>query len=167
MVPKINPDEQLSYILGDLRNFFLIMGRSIYINFTDIVISYIGVLGWMEVRLPIIYYMLTIIILLSIAVFDNNKRVSINSGQKILSFSVFIMGLILFLFTMYLSWNEVGDEIVNNMQGRYFIPIVPLLIMIFYNNKYQLNKNIIAGICIIFIITSCIITNQAILSEYY
>lgn len=42
-----------------------------------------------------------------------------------------ISGLLFFI--EYLTWTDVGKSVVHGMQGRYFIHIIPLAFLLFYN----------------------------------
>ncbi|NOR87917.1 MAG: DUF2142 domain-containing protein [Bacteroidales bacterium] len=79
----------------------------------------------------------------------------------------FIGVVFIFSFTMYLSWTEVGAARIDNLQGRYFIPIVPLLLMLFYNRRWNQKVIIIQLVTIIYILISIAVTLYALINWYY
>jgi len=51
---------------------------------------------------------------------------------------VLLASISLIYLLTYLAWTPVGKEAVEGIQGRYFIPIAPPLLL-FYNTKLTLN----------------------------
>ena len=43
---------------------------------------------------------------------------------------------------MALSWTPVGSEYIMGVQGRYFLPMLPLFLVILRNNRIVVRKNI-------------------------
>ncbi|HDR50757.1 MAG TPA: hypothetical protein ENN90_03925 [Mariniphaga anaerophila] len=41
---------------------------------------------------------------------------------------------------MYCSWCEPGSALITNMQGQYFIPVAPLIPLLFVNSKFTIRK---------------------------
>jgi hypothetical protein len=49
--------------------------------------------------------------------------------------------LVLILTALYLGWTAVGAEIIEGIQGRYFIPLLPLLLLPLYNQAVAIRAD--------------------------
>jgi uncharacterized membrane protein len=38
---------------------------------------------------------------------------------------------------LYIFWTPLQDKVVQGLQGRYFIPIIPPITLLFYNNRFR------------------------------
>ena len=58
-----------------------------------------------------------------------NNEVAFSREQKIWNFLIVVGTALLIIGAMYISWTGVGAEVVEGVQGRYFIPLLPLLLL--------------------------------------
>ncbi len=94
-------------------------------------------LGWINIlvnSVPIIIY--GFLLLITPMIEKNNK--ALKRKDKIICNVVFLVVFILVLTGMYLINSEVESNIIEGVQGRYFIPIILLpLITFIMKNKYM------------------------------
>ena len=105
--------------------------------------SFIGYFGWLEIRLSpviVIFYMSLILI---VALLDKNK-IKISLNHKLIGLLVVLINTIAIFSFEYLTWNSIGTNFIEGVQGRYLIPISPVFGLLFYNNvqliKYYKKK---------------------------
>ncbi|NPD45552.1 MULTISPECIES: DUF2142 domain-containing protein [unclassified Lentimicrobium] len=165
--PQINPAEQTKGILANIPGFILLVIKSFYHYFDMCSKSYIGILGWMNILLMNPFYIFAYVSIIVLAIFESSKDVVINIRQKTIMFLTFLGIIFIFSFTMYLSWCNVDDPMIGNLQGRYFIPIMPLFFFLLYNNRIRINHAIIKIGSIFFICASFTVSFFAILNFYY
>jgi uncharacterized membrane protein len=79
---------------------------------------------------------LHILVLLTVALFDSKKEIEISNKVKYITFIIGITSLLLIIGGFFIVGSPVGSSIVFGLQGRYFLPIVPLLLLVIYNTKY-------------------------------
>jgi uncharacterized membrane protein len=96
--------------------------------------GYIGTFGWLDTKLPMWLIHLSYIAIILTAIFENNKNACFNYFQRtVIIFSVFAsIGLL--LLSIHLTWDCIGANKVS-VQGRYFIPVFPLLFILLNNSK--------------------------------
>lgn len=71
----------------------------------------------------------------------NTINVNITNIQRIFV-GVIVFAIVCFWWTaLYLSFTPVGSTLINGVQGRYFIPLLPLSFTIFYNKNISANLN--------------------------
>jgi uncharacterized membrane protein len=132
-------DEQVRFILSHPERFALILFNDFNVNVKGYLEQFIGVLGWLDTQLPGILHSSYTFVLLFIALIDSHPNVIILLKDKLKVFAVLSSSIFLLYLLIYLSWNPVGQEVVEGVQGRYFIPLAPLLLLLFYNRKISLN----------------------------
>jgi uncharacterized membrane protein len=126
-LPKINPSAQMNGILIAPIKFFEICITSI-IKSSDLwYTSFIGLLGWLEIHFSNIYYHVTYAYLILLALLQGGNKLRLGFNASILFFIAIILTVLHFLIAMYLTWNNVGDSLITNFQGRYFSPVGYLL----------------------------------------
>lgn len=92
-------------------------------------------LGWNEFAdmnyiLPIIIGGLFIFIHLA----DKTWKVKLSKYQNIIILLIILAVIGLIFTSLYIQWNESKDNIIKGIQGRYFIPILPLLMLLIGSN---------------------------------
>jgi len=97
--------------------------------------SFVGLFGWNDTGLPdpLVYFYLIVILL--VAATDINKEVKIGWRQKTVLISIFLVCLVIIETGLYLYSNLVGTDFIVGVQGRYFIPLAPLVFLLFYQGK--------------------------------
>ncbi|MEG2348023.1 MAG: DUF2142 domain-containing protein [Clostridia bacterium] len=141
---SISPDimakqnEQLEFVKSNPIEY-LVMNCKLFINQGYYYISNLFAgkeMCYTTVNLPslvVFMYLITAVI----AFLYDDKNIKINNIQKailifmILGFAIFVS------FVMYTQWTIMdyapGGSVINGVQSRYFVPFLPLLIMLFSN----------------------------------
>lgn len=140
LISCANLNEQLSYLSQHVGAGFAMIGNSIVSSFSSYSQGYIGIFGWYEVRLPLFAVVFGYVFLFAVAFADGKESVRLTSTQKIVLFLPFAAIFILIILSQYLIWSCVGTAEAGNLQGRYFIPIVPLLFMLLAGRKTRLER---------------------------
>lgn len=101
---------------------------------------------------PIISYIISIVLVMSLFINEEEKELEVNTLRK-LWVGLIILGTSLLIVTaIYIQWTslfEVGKEIISGIQGRYFIPVVAILIFIVNKTKIETNKKCLFTIVIL------------------
>lgn len=101
-------------------------------------------LGWLEMHLPgILIIGFVIILLISVLRCEKDRKDIVLS----ISFRVYtIIGILLVVIgvmaALFFSWTTVGNGEIEGIQGRYFLPILPLVLLCMQNETIVLKKNI-------------------------
>jgi len=92
----------------------------------------IGNFGWSDTFFPRIFITSSVLFISVLSVFDANKNISVISKDKIIFIMVYIFCAILAVTAMYLPLGNYYDGRIAGVQGRYFLPVLPLLLTFFY-----------------------------------
>ena len=113
-------------------------------------------LGWFDVPLlNIIIFLFLLIFLLSIIKVeqsDINSNALFRGGLAVLC--CLSVGLV--IGGMWLGWTPQSDELIGGVQGRYFLPVLPMTICIFQNSLLSLKRCIDKEIMIILASLECV-----------
>jgi len=78
--------------------------------------------------MPDFVYLLFLIGLALAVLGDMQNKFTLTRKQKLIFLSVLFLYIVGIILSMYIFWTPPGAEIAKGIQGRYFIPIVPLLL---------------------------------------
>lgn len=126
----------LSYILSDPVHIVGILYNTLC-RMTDAILQPLfgQRLGYWDISIPhYIAFGFVIVLLLSLLMCEQEK-LYIKSWQKVLMFFICagIIGAI--TLSMMLDFTDVTDTVVRGIQGRYFMPFLPLALFLFRNDK--------------------------------
>lgn len=86
----------------------------------------IGTLGWLTIPLPDAVHFAVIALLIVVALFAGPK---LTLAQRVVALIVAIASIITVELSEYIAWTAANANIIEGVQGRYFIPILPLLVI--------------------------------------
>ncbi len=151
----VDINKQISFVKENPKYSIKIIVKSFYREFSSMTESYIGVLGWGDINLPTwyIYFAYLIIFFIVLINFQENGIIDLTLNKRIYIGLIVGSLLILIMLSQYLSWDIVGEGSIYPLQGRYFIPVFPLLFIMLsnvvkINISHKVQKNIEKGILI-------------------
>ena len=157
---------QIAFILSNPAVFPHVLGHTLWKSSYLYLTESVGHLGW-SIFLPDWMVFLYLFALISVSLLDKNEII-INLKQKLV-FAVMLFSIVLMIFALeYIAWTPIGKISVGGVQGRYFVPIAPLLFLLFYNKKidYDVKKGLNVFI-IIFILFILSFTLFKIIEKFY
>lgn len=101
----------------------------------------IAKLGWQCIKLHSGIYALITLVFFSSLIFIPEKF-TIKPSYRISAFLIFTLYTISLSCLMFCMCHRQFDTIIMGIQGRYFISVIPLIFMMFANNKTILNGKI-------------------------
>ena len=111
-----------------------------------------SLMGWLSIPIPnwIINSWIVILIIVPFAEKSNNEVFT--HEHKILYFFIAVTIILLVMLAMALAWTPSGYSTIEGVQGRYFIPIIFLLLICFQNSKLYMNERITKVVLMIIVI---------------
>lgn len=103
-----------------------------------------GSLGWFqeEIVSPYIYVVaLTVVMGLSVISSDDDGDV-LSFSASLAGFFVFAIGLILVMLTLLVSWVFNTEGLITGVQGRYFLPYLPWLLISIRISRFKFDGNL-------------------------
>ena len=121
---KTQPDQYLSILLETIRH------RTGYLCDT-----FVGRLGWLDTPLPTYLIVSWWLLLAAVAILESKPMIHITLRHKGILGGIGVLTLLLMFTLMFIYWEPSGDTIIRGVQGRYLIPISPLLFMLLYSRR--------------------------------
>lgn len=113
-------------------------------------------LGWINITIPTYVSVLTGIIILLSSVKLEDEDQFITARVKFLFCSITMIIFCVFIVVAY-TWTPEGDKIIEGVQGRYFIPVLPILLLSLRNSnltvKRAIDGKLVYSLCLINVIT--------------
>ena len=115
-------------VLTDIPHTFDLLIRTFQLELGAEVDSLVGArLGYFRYNFSSEFLVLIIAaIVLSLL---TKKRHDIKDGQRVLFLVLFVLSAGMSIFTMLISWTPLDSEYIQGVQGRYYLPMLPLLLM--------------------------------------
>lgn len=100
-----------------------------------------GLLGWLEIHLSnLVVYLVAFFTFLTLFS-ENAITQNIKVKHRIVSSGIILAVFMLILLSMFLGCSPYGVYIVLGVQGRYFLTIFPLLLLIVGNRKVKIKQS--------------------------
>jgi len=144
--PGIEPAKQLAILFTNPQIFF----KSLWVMLANSLPIYlhqvVGVAGYGYWNMPgIIYWLMPAALFL--ALFSEPVRVTLTTRQRIIAGLVAFFNLFMVFLIFYVIITPVGVSRIDGIQGRYFLPFLPLFIIPFmFTPIKQFNKFIIGTV---------------------
>lgn len=123
----ISASVQLKHIILHPLNFAYLIVKSLSSDFWDK--GVFGVLGYNFVSLPTFIISYLAIVLSWAAFYKDGIKSSVeNVRQGIVFGCVAVLAGLSIITTLYLTYNTIGAYIIDGVQGRYFLPILPFML---------------------------------------
>lgn len=98
-----------------------------------------GQLEWSEiVKIEIVPYIVCGITLLA-TITDEKLKVSFKKYQKVIIFLIVLVITVLIFTSLYIQWSDNELKYIDGVQGRYFLPILPLILILVAGIKLKSN----------------------------
>lgn len=127
----VSVNEQLMYLKSNPFEFIKIWLRTIQRDPLGILEQMVGRrLGWLDVMLPKTTVRLALAALV-VAFLFRAPVAGLQPLSRLTTFFLLSGALIASYLLLYLQFTPVGNDVVDGFQGRYLIPLLPLMILIF------------------------------------
>jgi uncharacterized membrane protein len=128
MLPYVDPPAQLRWLLGHPWTYAAMLLKAVYSD-SDC-LSMVGTFGWLGARLPHWTRLAYWIVVCATAVLDGGNPLPLNLRARAVAAITYLFTFAVMSTFVYLSWTSVGSPSIEGTQPRYFLPIVPLLLLL-------------------------------------
>ena len=88
---------------------------------------FVGRLGWLDIPLPRPLVIAALVLLLLVGLTSERLR----ARERLLGIAIVIASMLLISLSQYLAWSPIGADYIEGIQGRYFLPLGPLVLLLF------------------------------------
>ncbi len=140
MLEGASPTDQVQYVLSAPLHFIRIIATDLWTNGLLYLQGWVGVYGynyWPVPALTHILYPLAVIAALVVSSrhlsaaspSDAGARLLAQPSTRLVLILLFVAGILLTVVSLYVAFTPVGSQYVAGVQGRYFTPVMPLLLL--------------------------------------
>ena len=126
--PGVNSSEQLMYILYHPFSYFLALIKSVIDNGFFVLSS---TFGYFLAALTLITHPLLWICFLAVFVYQmmiqTSEGIQVKKLHRWFFMAIFVAGLLGIYTALYIQWTPLGKDVVDGVQGRYLLPLLPFL----------------------------------------
>lgn len=165
----INSAAQMAYLASDVFNALSLVFRSLSFNAEFLSKSALGLLGWLNVPLPPWAY-LVLGLALPLSAFAQPDARAIGKVTALWLLLVAVAVVPAVEFALYVAWTPVGAYFVEGVQGRYFIPALPMLgvaVAALVNQYVPTRFAWFSYFCVVGILCATTVTMHLTLIRYY
>jgi uncharacterized membrane protein len=164
--PGADPVAQAELVKTDPFTYLVIILRSMILDIPSRARMAVGVLGWADTPLPAWITPIYLAALLAVAILDGSKKIRLDSLQRVNPILVYLLTVFVIYVHSYLTRTPVAASSVDGVQGRYLLPVLPLVAISLINGKYSLPRWI--GLAImIFCAVIAAVTVRTLILRYY
>ena len=151
-LPGVNEQEQIKFIFTNPFQYLFILLNTIQSNGLNYLLNYSSIASY-NIELSSFYFAIYYFIIFYVMIFDSFNKNITKKIKYILTFILLSCSLLIFT-SIFIQWNPVGNNIIEGIQGRYFIPLLPLFALLFSrdrkNKGFQLSNIMIYGSILVF-----------------
>ena len=166
----IDPGEQLTLAASRPIGVMRLLITDLIVHAPRYATHFVGRLGWLDTPLPSMLLGLYLVALILIVVTAGDKGITIPPRARFLAAAILTATVLTISLTMYAVWTPVGATTVEGVQGRYFLPIAPLAMLMVANRKFALRGRAILWHPIMFGVFNLLgltATSFVIIARYY
>ncbi len=132
---QVDPVAQLSFVLHAPFAFARLMFAELWNTGATYWHETVGVLGWLDFPVPGWLVVGITLCLLVTTCSTESRTLRLTPRLRIASLALGVAGLVLTALLAYMAWNSVGAGRIEGWQGRYSLPLLPLLLLAMANGS--------------------------------
>lgn len=139
--PGVNSTEQMKYVLTNPFSYLVTLFRTIKNNMFEYGFELCGRrLSLLDVDVGRLYPTLAFLVLIYLTIKNRVRENFISKRIIYLSLLIIILVVGLIFTSLYIQWTPLKNKVIEGPQGRYFIPILMLVPIIFMRSKEKNDK---------------------------
>lgn len=91
-------------------------------------------LSWLTIGIPRWIIAIIEVVFVLVALANPNESFVFSLKNKVIMFGIAILLILAVCMSMFIGWTPISSDVILGVQGRYFIPIVPLFVFLIRNN---------------------------------
>ncbi len=133
----VDSAEQVAYVLSHPITFIQTTYRTVKASGLNWLMMFLGSnLAWLEVGVSSIFLVIYAALILISSVTMEKDEIIIYKKDKYIAGGICLAVTALIFASLYVQWTPVGEDVINGIQGRYFIPIAIMLCTMFGSKKF-------------------------------
>ena len=150
VIDPVNVNYSISSILSDIPHSINVLFNTVIRNSEFYFNSLWGShLGWFQVAIPnhiIVCFVLVIFTASVCSVREEQNIYTPNIQFRLVNLGLSLLMILGILAALWIGWTPITYQTIQGVQGRYFIPFLPMVFLSMRNKIFLLQKNIDRGL---------------------
>jgi len=130
-ISVIRSDAQIAHLLAHPLDVLSKMARS-WGNFSaGYLRTLVGSFGWMVTTVPLWAAVFFVLVVLAASAFSRYPQGMLNIRNRGLVAALALLNAVFIQVLIYITWNKPENDLIHGVQGRYFIPLLLTLLLVF------------------------------------
>ncbi|MFL5318045.1 MAG: DUF2142 domain-containing protein [Myxococcaceae bacterium] len=125
----IDVQEQTQFLKSHPGALVPMLARTLWSRWDFYLTSAVGGMGSLDCWLPTWALWTLIALLGAIALADGSRELTGSARIRLVAIGTFFIATCAIIAALYVAWTAVGAKVAEGVQGRYFLPIVPLALV--------------------------------------
>ena len=167
LAPELSPAGQTQLLLANPLLLPTLIVNTLAMQGIWLMKTVVGGLGWVDTLMPNWYYLVAAIALGAALIAPGNRRPLLRPAALGL-FTIAALFTVL-CAALYVSWTPLGQSTINGMQGRYILPVLPLLAWVMPEYRLRLEQPLAFAwwLVMLFPLVTLAVTPVVIMGRYY
>jgi uncharacterized membrane protein len=131
----VDAGRQIRHALLHPFGFFEVLFNDYLVHGRWYAAQFVGQLGWLDTKLPMVFLLTYLSVLLAMIVVDASPQIDVRPWQRWFTASLTLCTMVFISASQYATWTPFGADYIEGIQGRYFIPLAPAAVWIFHGRK--------------------------------
>lgn len=162
----ILPSAQVSYVLAHPIEFLSTAFSTLSVNADLYFRQAMGTFGWLETDVPVLGLFVIVLLLVGIAA-TQAPRIQIPLWQRLLLLGTTLAGGLGVMLSLYVISTPVGAPMVELVQGKYFLPFLPILVFALCGRPGKnMHKGFLAALVLLVMVLSLFTLGHRYYNQY-
>lgn len=147
----VNSSEQVKLILTHPIYYANVLFSTYNQNFLYYYMTSLGqYLGYFHIQLSDLYIFFYSIFIMYTFICENSKnKLILDKKSKLLIIFIIVVCILLISTSLYVQWTAVGANLISGIQGRYFIPLIPMALLLLNTKEIDSKKDNVLYVCML------------------
>jgi uncharacterized membrane protein len=132
----IDAGRQIHDSLTNPPRFFRVLAVDYALHAPRYLSQMVGKLGWLDVQLPVALIVVWLTLLGALLFLDAGPRLDVRRWQRGIAAVVTLTAMALISASQYAVWTPYGADFIQGVQGRYFLPLIPVAVWAFHRRRW-------------------------------
>lgn len=128
-LPGTDVHAQAAFLIAQPMAFPSILWGNLRTDAARYLVEMVGMIGWLAMPLPPTAYLLSLLGMTLAILIRRPGEPELPRLAGIWQLLLVAGGIALVALALHLTWNVVGSPVILGVQGRYFLPLLPLLLL--------------------------------------
>jgi uncharacterized membrane protein len=165
----VDVDRQIHDSLAHPLGFLWVLIHDYAVHAPRYLSQMIGMLGWLDTKIPTPFRVAYLAVLIALVFLDTDPEIAVRPWQRGIAAAATLAAMALVSASQYAVWTAYGADLIEGVQGRYFLPLVPGAVWALHSRRWagRIPPDRLGLALAAFSLLSCGIAIWTVVGRYY